>query len=70
MGISDFIGIIASLTDAERQVKRTARDFADRRGMMNMGYMVHLKSVYTSMGNHDMHTLVPGQRVTGISIFR
>ncbi len=35
-----------------------------------MRHMANLESVYTYEGTHDMHTLIIGEQVTGISAFR
>ena len=34
-----------------------------------MRHLVNLESVYTYEGTHDMHTLILGEAVTGISAF-
>jgi len=35
----------------------------------SMRHMANLESVYTYEGTHDVHTLVLGQAVTGLSAF-
>ena len=35
----------------------------------SMRHMANLESVYTYEGTHDMHTLILGQEVTGLSAF-
>jgi glutaryl-CoA dehydrogenase len=34
-----------------------------------MRHLVNLESVYTYEGTHDMHTLILGEAVTGLSAF-
>jgi alkylation response protein AidB-like acyl-CoA dehydrogenase len=35
-----------------------------------MRHMANLESVYTYEGTHDMHLLIVGEEVTGLSAFR
>ena len=52
----------------------TARTMLGANGIMGeypiMRHAANLESVYTYEGTHDIHTLVIGQEVTGISAFR
>jgi glutaryl-CoA dehydrogenase len=56
------------------QVARTARTMLGANGIMGeypiMRHANNLESVYTYEGTHDMHLLIVGQEVTGISAFR
>jgi len=56
------------------QVARTARTVLGANGIMGeypiMRHANNLESVYTYEGTHDMHLLIIGQEVTGISAFR
>jgi len=60
--------------DAALRIARTARTILGANGIMGeYGIMRHannLESVYTYEGTHDMHLLIIGQEVTGISAFR
>jgi glutaryl-CoA dehydrogenase len=60
--------------DAALRIARTARTILGANGIMGeYGIMRHannLESVYTYEGTHDMHLLIIGQAVTGISAFR
>ncbi len=60
--------------DAAIRIARTARTILGANGIMGeYGIMRHannLESVYTYEGTHDMHLLIIGQEVTGISAFR
>ncbi len=53
---------------------RTARTMLGANGIMGyypmMRHANNLESVYTYEGTHDMHTLIVGQEITGISAFR
>ncbi len=53
---------------------RTARDILGAAGITDehpVGrHMANLESVVTYEGTHDIHTLIVGQDVTGISAFR
>ncbi|MBC8456261.1 acyl-CoA dehydrogenase, partial [bacterium] len=35
-----------------------------------MRHLMNLESVFTYEGTHDMHTLILGEQITGISAFR
>jgi glutaryl-CoA dehydrogenase len=56
------------------QIARTARTMLGANGIMGeypiMRHANNLESVYTYEGTHDMHLLIVGQEVTGISAFR
>lgn len=55
------------------EVARTARDILGANGIVAeypvFRHMVNLESVYTYEGTHDIHTLILGQAITGISAF-
>ncbi len=55
-------------------IARKARTMLGANGIMGeypiMRHMANLESVYTYEGTHDMHTLIIGQEVTGISAYR
>ena len=52
---------------------RVGRDILGANGIMNeyscMRHACNLESVYTYEGTHDIHTLILGQKITGISAF-
>jgi len=54
-------------------VARTCRDILGANGIMDeyqtMRHMVNLETVYTYEGTHDVHLLIMGQELTGISAF-
>jgi len=56
-----------------REIARDARDILGANGVTNDyqcgRHMLNLESVYTYEGTHDIHTLIVGQDVTGISAF-
>jgi glutaryl-CoA dehydrogenase len=56
-----------------RDVARDARDILGANGVTDEyqcgRHMLNLESVYTYEGTHDIHTLVVGQDITGISAF-
>ncbi len=56
-----------------REIARTGRDILGANGVTNDyqcgRHMLNIESVYTYEGTHDIHTLVIGQDVTGISAF-
>lgn len=56
-----------------REIARTGRDILGANGVTNDyqcgRHMLNIESVYTYEGTHDIHTLVLGQDVTGISAF-
>jgi len=53
---------------------RTARTMLGANGIMGeypiMRHMANLESVYTYEGTHDMHTLIIGEKVTGLPAYR
>lgn len=55
-------------------IAKAARSMLGANGIMGeypiMRHMNNLESVYTYEGTHDMHTLIIGQKVTGISAYR
>jgi len=59
---------------AAREICATARTILGANGILGeypvMRHMANLESVYTYEGTHDMHVLVVGEAVTGISAFR
>jgi glutaryl-CoA dehydrogenase len=59
--------------DMACEVAREARRLLGANGILveygAMRHMANLESVYTYEGTHDMHTLVLGHAVTGISAF-
>jgi glutaryl-CoA dehydrogenase len=59
--------------DAATNIAREARRLLGANGILaeyaSMRHMANLESVYTYEGTHDIHTLVLGQAVTGISAF-
>jgi glutaryl-CoA dehydrogenase len=56
-----------------RETARLAREILGANGIMDdyviMRHMNNLESVYTYEGTHDIHKLVIGERITGISAF-
>ncbi len=59
--------------DIARDIARMARDIHGANGIMDeycvMRHMANLESVYTYEGTHDIHNLVLGRHVTGLSAF-
>jgi len=59
---------------AAREICATARTILGANGILGeypvMRHMANLESVYTYEGTHDMHVLIVGEAVTGISAFR
>ena len=57
-----------------REIAHSARTMLGANGIMGdypiMRHAANLESVYTYEGTHDMHTLILGQAVTGISAYR
>ncbi|CAN5585399.1 acyl-CoA dehydrogenase [soil metagenome] len=55
------------------EIARTTRDMLGAEGILDshacMRHMCNLESVKTYEGTHDIHTLVLGQQITGISAF-
>jgi len=56
-----------------RETARMAREVLGANGIVDdacvMRHMNNLESVYTYEGTHDIHKLVIGERITGISAF-
>jgi glutaryl-CoA dehydrogenase len=56
------------------EIARKARTMLGANGIMGeypiMRHACNLETVYTYEGTHDMHLLIIGQEVTGISAFR
>jgi glutaryl-CoA dehydrogenase len=56
-----------------RETARRAREILGANGIVDdspiMRHMANLETVYTYEGTHDIHTLIVGQRITGISAF-
>jgi glutaryl-CoA dehydrogenase len=56
-----------------RETARMARDILGANGIVDdyciMRHMNNLESVYTYEGTHDIHRLIIGERITGISAF-
>jgi glutaryl-CoA dehydrogenase len=59
--------------DMACEVAREARRLLGANGILveyhSMRHMANLESVYTYEGTHDIHSLVLGQAVTGLSAF-
>jgi len=55
-------------------IARTSRTILGANGIMGeypiMRHANNLESVYTYEGTHDMHTLIVGEKVTGIAAYR
>ena len=55
------------------EVAREARRLLGANGILaeyqSMRHMANIESVYTYEGTHDIHTLILGQEITGISAF-
>jgi glutaryl-CoA dehydrogenase len=72
----DFLEFDSLLSDEEklaRETLRMAREILGANGIVDdycvMRHMKNLESVYTYEGTHDIHKLVIGVRITGISAF-
>jgi len=59
--------------DIATNVARESRRLLGANGILaeyaSMRHMANLESVYTYEGTHDIHTLILGQAVTGLSAF-
>jgi glutaryl-CoA dehydrogenase len=59
--------------DMACECAREARRLLGANGILveynSMRHMANLESVYTYEGTHDMHTLILGEQVTGLSAF-
>ena len=55
------------------EIARTAREILGANGIADeypvFRHMANLESVYTYEGTHDIHTLVIGREITGLSAF-
>jgi glutaryl-CoA dehydrogenase len=55
------------------ETARKARDILGANGIVDdypvMRHMNNLESVYTYEGTHDIHRLIIGERITGVSAF-
>ncbi|MFQ6611875.1 MAG: acyl-CoA dehydrogenase family protein, partial [Fidelibacterota bacterium] len=56
-----------------REVARTAREMLGANGVTldysPIRHMANIESVYTYEGTHEMHTLILGEKITGLSAF-
>ncbi len=56
-----------------RNVARSAREILGANGIMEdyeiMRHMANLETVYTYEGSHEMHTLIIGEKITGLKAF-
>jgi glutaryl-CoA dehydrogenase len=61
-------------TWAARECAKLAREIHGANGILGeypiMRHLMNMESVYTYEGTFDMHTLILGQDITGISAFR
>ena len=59
--------------DMATNVAREARRLLGANGILveynSMRHMANLESVYTYEGTHDIHSLILGQKLTGLSAF-
>jgi glutaryl-CoA dehydrogenase len=59
---------------AAREIAAAARTILGANGILDeypvMRHMANLESIYTYEGTHDMHVLIVGEAVTGLSAFR
>ena len=60
---------VSIATDIAREARRLLGANGILAEYASMRHMANLESVYTYEGTHDIHTLVLGQAVTGISAF-
>ena len=64
---------VASTSTADAVVQAKAYEKLGANGILaeyaSMRHMANLESVYTYEGTHDIHTLILGQAVTGLSAF-
>ncbi|MHB1225143.1 MAG: acyl-CoA dehydrogenase family protein [Gemmatimonadaceae bacterium] len=61
---------VSIATDIAREARRLLGANGILAEYSSMRHMANLESVYTYEGTHDVHTLVLGQAVTGLSAFR
>src|SRR5919202_1818392 len=60
---------VSMATDVAREARRLLGAVGILAEYHSMRHMANLESVYTYEGTHDIHTLVLGQAITGISAF-
>jgi len=60
---------VSMATDIAREARRLLGANGILAEYASMRHMANLESVYTYEGTHDIHTLVLGQAVTGLSAF-
>jgi glutaryl-CoA dehydrogenase len=61
---------VSIATDVAREARRLLGGNGILAEYASMRHMANLESVYTYEGTHDIHTLILGQAVTGISAFK
>jgi len=61
---------VSIATDIAREARRLLGAVGILAEYHSMRHMANLESVYTYEGTHDIHTLVLGQAVTGLSAFK
>ena len=61
---------VSIATDVAREARRLLGAVGILAEYHSMRHMANLESVYTYEGTHDIHTLVLGQAVTGLSAFK
>jgi glutaryl-CoA dehydrogenase len=60
---------VSAATDIAREARRLLGANGILAEYASMRHMANLESVYTYEGTHDIHTLILGQAVTGLSAF-
>ena len=60
---------VSMATDIAREARRLLGANGILAEYQSMRHMANLESVYTYEGTHDIHTLIVGQAVTGLSAF-
>jgi glutaryl-CoA dehydrogenase len=60
---------VSIATDIAREARRLLGANGILAEYASMRHMANLESVYTYEGTHDIHTLILGQAITGISAF-
>jgi glutaryl-CoA dehydrogenase len=60
---------VSMATDVAREARRLLGANGILAEYASMRHMANLESVYTYEGTHDVHTLILGQAVTGLSAF-
>jgi glutaryl-CoA dehydrogenase len=61
---------VSMATDIAREARRLLGANGILAEYASMRHMANLESVYTYEGTHDVHSLILGQAVTGLSAFR